>query len=600
MTADARLLRALLRQNFNAFVEKAFATLAPGQTFVPSWHLQAIAYQLERLRRGEITRLIINMPPRSLKSVTASVAFPAFVLGHDPTRRIICVSYSGDLAKKHANDFRAVAEAGWYRELFPGMRIGQKDSEGEIELTARGFRLATSVGGTLTGRGGDLIIIDDPLKPDDAYSDVKRNGANEWFKNTLISRLDDKRTGAILIVMQRIHMDDLTGFVQSLSDDWTVLSLPAIAEIDEDVPISEGKVYHREAGEALSSEREPLAVLETLKLQLGSDAFSAQYQQAPAPPGGAMIKRHWIQRYSDLPPQQDRLFLVQSWDTASKGGPENDFSVGTTWWVTKGKQWYLVDVWRKRVDYPELKAAVQNLAFRFRAQRVLVEDAGAGTSLVQELRGKVSGIIAVRPDGDKVSRMAVVSAKFEAGQVFLPERASWLADFEAELFAFPGSRNDDQCDSVSQALSEQNVRFPLNISPETVARWRQWKPKRRLIYVESGRGHPGEVSVSAHLLSTRRRPAGSDWIDDIHLRRVDLLFSNDEKSRIPMTNPFNPIASSATLASQLRRKSRSRREGQERMALASAAQGRRNDMLPRLELSYVPLERTSTLRPEAA
>ena len=229
------------------------------------------------------------------------------------------------------------------------MRIGQKDSESEIELTARGFRLATSVGGTLTGRGGDLIIIDDPLKPHHAYSDVKRNAANEWFKNTLISRLDDKRSGAILIVMHRIHLDDLTGFVQSLSDDWTVLSLPAIAEIDEDVPISEGKVYRRKAGEALASEREPLAVLEVLKLQLGSDAFSAQYQQAPAPPGGAMIKRHWVQRHSDLPAQQDRLIVVQSWDTASKGGPENGFSVGTTWCVTRGKHWYLVDVWRNPI-----------------------------------------------------------------------------------------------------------------------------------------------------------------------------------------------------------------------------------------------------------
>ena len=204
-----------------------------------NWHLEAIAYQLERVRRGEIKRLIINMPPRSLKSVTASVAFPAFVLGHDPTRRIICVSYSGDLAKKHANDFRAVLEARWYRELFPGTRIGQKDSETEIELTARGFRLATSVGGTLTGRGGDLIIIDDPLKPDDAHSETKRNAANEWFKNTLLSRLDDKRTGAIIIVMQRVHMDDLTGFVTSQSDEWQVLNLPAIAEVDEVIPISD-------------------------------------------------------------------------------------------------------------------------------------------------------------------------------------------------------------------------------------------------------------------------------------------------------------------------------------------------------------------------
>jgi predicted phage terminase large subunit-like protein len=465
--SEARALEALLRSEFRAFAHKVFTTLCPGQLFVPTWHLEAIAWQLERVRRGEIRRLIVNMPPRSLKSITASVAFPAFVLGHDPSRRIICVSYSGDLAKKHSNDFRAVLESPWYRRTFPTTRIGPyKNSETEIELTARGFRLATSVGGTLTGRGGELIIIDDPLKPDDAVSDVKRNAANEWFKNTLISRLDDKRSGAILIVMQRVHMDDLSGFVQFLSDDWTVLRLPAIAEVDEDIPISRKVVYHRKAGEALSPEREPLAVLEGLKLQLGSDPFSAQYQQAPAPPGGAMVKRQWVKRYEELPPASERFLTLQSWDTASKGGPDNDWSVCTTWMVTRDKRWYLLDVWRRRVDYPALKAAVETLAKQRNVQRVLVEDAGAGTSLVQELRAKVSGIIAVRPDRDKVSRMAVASAKFEAGQVFLPERASWLVDFETELFSFPGSRHDDQCDSISQALN--NTRFPMQISREAV------------------------------------------------------------------------------------------------------------------------------------
>jgi predicted phage terminase large subunit-like protein len=432
---------------------------------------------LERVRSGKTKRLIINMPPRSLKSIVASVAFPAFVLGHDPTRRIICVSYSGDLAKKHANDFRAILESSWFQRLFPAARIGQKDSEIEIELTARGSRLATSVGGTLTGRGGDIIIIDDPLKPDDAYSEAKRNAANEWFRSTLLSRLDDKRTGAIIIVMQRVHMDDLTGFVQSLSDDWDVLRLPAIAEIDEDIPISETMVHHRKAGEALSPEREPIPVLESLKLQLGGDAFSAQYQQEPAPPGGAMIKRVWIKRYSELPLRDRRFLVVQSWDTASKGGPENDFSVCTTWIVTRDHQWFLLDVWRKRVDYPELKAAAQALAQKHKAQRVLVEDAGTGTSLVQELRTEVSGIVAVKPDRDKVSRMAVVSAKFEAGQVFFPERAPWLADFEAELFSFPGSRHDDQCDSVSQALFDENVKFPMQISREAVELFRRPGPR---------------------------------------------------------------------------------------------------------------------------
>ena len=480
MTPDSRVFQALVRTDFRAFLHKTFMTLSAAQEFVPSWHLDAIAHRLEQVRCGATKRLIINMPPRSLKSITASVAFPAFALGHDPTRRIICISYSGDLARKHSNDFRAVLESRWYQDLFPGTRIGQKDSEIEIETTARGFRLATSVGGTLTGRGAEIIIIDDPLKPDDAYSEAKRNAANEWFKNTLMSRLDDKRTGAIVIVMQRVHIDDLVGYVQDLSDEWDVLNLPAIAQIDEDIAISGTKVHHRAAGEALSPEREPLSVLESLRIQLGSDAFSAQYQQEPAPPGGAMIKRKWISRYRDLPPEQERLYRVQSWDTASKGGPANDFSVCTTWSVTRDTKWFLVDVFRMRLDYPDLKAAARKLAAKHKADVVLVEDTGAGTSLVQELRTEIAGIIAVKPERDKISRMAVVSAKFEAKQVFLPERASWLAEFEAELFSFPGGRHDDQCDSVSQALTDGNVRFPMRISPELIAGLR--RRRRRNMY----------------------------------------------------------------------------------------------------------------------
>ena len=301
--SEARALEALLRTDFRPFVHKTFSTLAPGQTYVPNWHIEAIAYQLERVRRGEIRRLIINMPPRSLKSIMASVAFPAFLLGHDPTQRIICVSYSGDLARKHANDFRALdggamVPGGCSR----GADRSRKDSETEIELTERGFRLATSVGGTLTGRGAQLLVIDDPLKPEDALSESKRSAANEWFRTTLMSRLDDKRTGAIIIVMQRVHIDDLTGFVIGSSDDWTVLNLPAIAECEASIPLGDGRTHHRKIGEVLSPEREPLCVLEALKLQIGGDAFSAQYQQAPTPPGGAMVKRHWVRRYKELPP----------------------------------------------------------------------------------------------------------------------------------------------------------------------------------------------------------------------------------------------------------------------------------------------------------
>lgn len=441
------ILEALLRSDFRYFLRKVFAALSPGQRFIMEWHLEAVAHALERVRRGEITRLIINMPPRSLKSLTTSVAFPAWLLGHEPEKRIICVSYASDLARKMSNDFRAVMQSAWYRRIFPATRISpHKDTESEMETTRRGYRFSTSIGGTLTGRGGDIVLIDDPLKAVDALSETKRDFVNQWHANTLSSRLDDKRTGAIIIVMQRVHMDDLTGFVQELSDGWEVLSLPAIATVNATYSLPNRRFHHREIGDVLSPAREPLEVLEALRMQLGSDLFSAQYQQEPIPPGGTMIKRHWVKRYVELP--REKYMVVQSWDTANKGGPENDYSVCTTWIVPRGKQvWYLAHVWRGRLDYPALKAMVQSLAKEWNANSVLVEDTGAGTSLVQELKRLVSGIIAVKPQGDKASRMAVASAKFEAGQVFFPERAPWLAVLEAELFAFPGHRNDDQCDS---------------------------------------------------------------------------------------------------------------------------------------------------------
>jgi predicted phage terminase large subunit-like protein len=448
---DRGLLNSILRQDFPSFVEKTFRTLSPGQTFVPEWYISAIAYQLERVRRGEIKRLIINLPPRSLKSIMTSVAFPAFILGHDPTRRIICASYSAELAHKHSNDFRALLEAPWYRELFPGTRIGRfKDSATEIELTLRGGRLATSTGGTVTGRGGGIIIIDDPLKPVDALSETKRSAANEWFRNTLLSRLDDKRSGAIIIVMQRVHMDDLTGFVLEQSDDWPVLNLPAIAESFQTIPLTMGRLHERCPDEVLSPEREPLEVLEELRRQLGSDLFSAQYQQMPVPPGGAMIKKAWVRRYIE-PPRG--TFVVQSWDTASKGGPENDWSVCTTWIDTDECQLYLLDVLRCRLDYPRLKATMQQHSMQWNARKVLIEDAGIGTGLIAELRYKIPGVIGIKPQYDKETRMSMASGLIEAGQVYFPERASWLADLETELFSFPGSRHDDQVDSISQMLN---------------------------------------------------------------------------------------------------------------------------------------------------
>jgi hypothetical protein len=204
-----------------------------------NWHICRIAYVLEQVRLGEIKRLIITVPPRSLKSIMCSVAFPAFVLGHDPSKRLIVVSYSADLAIKHGNDFRAVVNSAEYHGIFPGMRMSaMKNTQTEVVTTRNGFRLAISVDGALTGRGGDIIIIDDPIAALAARSQKSREHVVDFYFNTLLSRLDDKQNGAIVLVMQRLHEDDVAGVLLRGSDEWTVLSLPAIADQDERIPIS--------------------------------------------------------------------------------------------------------------------------------------------------------------------------------------------------------------------------------------------------------------------------------------------------------------------------------------------------------------------------
>jgi hypothetical protein len=337
------------------------------------------------VRLGKTTRLIICMPPRSLKSIVTSVAFPAFLLGHDPTKRLITASYGADLAIKHASDFRAILRTDWYRSAFPGTRISPiKNTETEIVTTQRGSRLSTSVDGTLTGRGGGVIIVDDPLKPSDALSDSRRQRVNEWYSNTLISRLDNKQTGAVIAVMQRLHLHDLVGMLLQSPEKWTVLNLPAIAEEEQRIQIGADKYHLRRVGDLLHAEREPKSILDAIKAQLGSDTFSAQYQQRPVPPGGAMIKRDWPRRY-EYPPARESCQVIQSWDTASKEGGECDFSVCTSWLVHDNK-YYLIDVLRGRLGYPMLRSRAIAHGKAHEPDTILVEDTGVGTALAMELR----------------------------------------------------------------------------------------------------------------------------------------------------------------------------------------------------------------------
>ncbi len=279
------LAAAVLRNDFYSFVQAAMPIVASQQKLLPNWHIEKMTYDLSRVLSGETKRLIITVPPRSLKSICASVALPAFALGHDPTRRFICVSYAQTLAEKHANDCRALMQSPMYRRVFR-TRIGSsKDTQQEFATTAGGYRLATSVGGTLTGRGGNFIILDDPLKPQDAYSESARSSLTQWYCNTLLSRLDNKAEDAIVVVMQRLHVDDFVAYLLD-QQGWTHLNLPAIAESEQRVQLGPQRYHVRAPGEVLHPERDSLLVLEQLKKDMGSMDFSAQYQQAPVPEGG--------------------------------------------------------------------------------------------------------------------------------------------------------------------------------------------------------------------------------------------------------------------------------------------------------------------------
>src|SRR5213078_2823630 len=265
---DQVVLVSVLRSYLRSFIWKCFQTILPGTPYLRNWHIDAIVHQLMRVQAGDVTRLLINQPPRSLKSICASVAYVAWLLGHDPTRRVIVVSYSNEFAAELHRQFRMVIDAPWYRALFPAMRPA-RDSGTELITTRGGSRYATSVGGTLTGRGADLIIVDDPLKAEDAHSEPALRRVNEWYGGTLVSRLNDKQTGPILIVIQRLHENDLAGHLLG-QGGWQHLDLPAIAIEDGVIPTGPGKQHSRRAGDVLQPGRENKEVLERIKGEITS------------------------------------------------------------------------------------------------------------------------------------------------------------------------------------------------------------------------------------------------------------------------------------------------------------------------------------------
>ncbi len=453
MTSKRQLLNLALQTDFSSFAQRAVQIVSTSEPYQHNWHLDVMAHHLQLVADGVINRLIINLPPRYLKSQFASVALPAFLLGRDPRARIICASHSVELAYKLSRDTRTLMESRSYKSIYPKTRLDRgKIAQEEITTTQGGFRLATSIGGSLTGRGGGFLIIDDPLKADEAYSDPRRTTVNEWFASTALTRLDNKMTDAVIIVMQRLHDDDLSGHIIQSGADYTLLNLPAIAEMDQWFDLGDGRIVGRNKGEALFPEREPLELLHQIRAEVGTHNYEAHYQQNPVPLTGGLIQRSWLKSYRQVPEKEANDIIVQSWDNASKGDEVHDFTVCTTW-LRRGSDHYLLDVRRVQIGFPQQLKLVSELRDQFSADAVLIEDKGSGTDLIQLLddEGRVRPI-GIIPEGDKIIRMLAQTPKMESGHVFIPEDAPWLDDFVRELLQFPHGKYDDQVDSVSQYL----------------------------------------------------------------------------------------------------------------------------------------------------
>ncbi|UWR08354.1 phage terminase large subunit [Ruegeria sp. B32] len=444
----------LCRDNFFPFVWRVFDTLhhGPNGTFEPAWHVRAMCHALDEVRSGENKRLVINIPPRCLKSVTVAVSYVAFLLGHHPGAKIIVASYGLDLARKHSEDCRRVMSSRWYREMFPGTRLAKKgNTVEEIRTTAGGSRKAVSIGSSVTGHGADYIIIDDLMKAGDANSEAELIRAQEFIEGTLLSRFDNPAEGRVVMIAQRLHEMDPPGYLLD-KGTYRHLNLPAIAEENEVIPIGRGQVHRRRPGDLLFPAKLDRETLDRMRREMGTAIFNCQYQQNPIAPDGSPLRWEWFGTFDEVLPRHHYHLVVQSWDTGTSSDPRSDYSVGTTWGFLP-PHWHLLDLWRGQLDYPELKSKVLTLVGQWDPETVLIEDAATGRPLFQELFQDDKRFNRVTPDKDKEIRFNAACAPVEAGKVCLPADSPWLATFKRELQSFPRGRDDDQVDSFSQFLN---------------------------------------------------------------------------------------------------------------------------------------------------
>ena len=445
----------------------------------PAEHHRLIASALERVSDGSLKRLMIFMPPRHGKSMLASEFFPAWYLGVHPDHQVIASTYAQELANDFGRKVRNITKSPEHAALFPGFSLSA-DSQAacRFHTPQKGVYQGVGVEGGATGRGAHLLLIDDPVKNrEEAESESRRKLVKDWYTSTAYTRL--MPGGAVIVIQTRWHEDDLAGWLlrEHTHEGWETINLPALAEPDD--------ALGRAEGDPLWPEAYPLEALERIRRTVGARDWAALYQQRPSAAEGAIFKReHW---QTHKPTETNPMALlqalgihhvIQAWDTAFKTRETNDFSVCVTLGVAKSR-YYVLDVWRDRAEFPELKRAMVSQHAKWKAHSVVIEDTAAGQSLIQELRRNTRmPLIAMKADHDKVTRAHAATPSHEAGLCYLPEGEPWVDDFEDELAGFPGAAHDDQVDAFVHAMTyalnhSAPVADPVSAAPiPIVTRWR--------------------------------------------------------------------------------------------------------------------------------
>ena len=475
MTDMSLVLAAIYRWSLLFFAERAMTILEPGTALTTNWHHQAIAYQLERCYRGENRRLIINQPPKTLKTHLVSVAYVAWLLLHDPSLRIAIICYDEALASTQLRKIRQIMRSRWYQWLAPGTRIRkEKDTETLFETTAGGEVRALSVQGGITGHGFDFIIIDDPQKASLAHSETERRNLEELYSSAIANRWRNPSKGVLVVVMQRLHVDDFTAFLLRAGRETVHLSIPAVAPCDMEFALSDDTVGIFEEGALLEPDRLSHEVLAEMRALQGEVHFMAQYMQAPVATGGRVIDRTWFQSLREIRKYEYRVISIDPAFTENGG----NFSAALVCDIV-GDDVQLVHGEQVQYEYPQLVRWIRQLDKQWSPDVILIETIGAGQGLPHYLSSfGVDHVVKIETHGglSKLRRMEMVSPKIEAGRVSLPTESDWGRQFLNIIAAFPYGPSDDWPDALSQllfcqeticrlAIYHRNRRFPPEPPP---------------------------------------------------------------------------------------------------------------------------------------